>query len=91
MRCPNSRLTRPAEPGQKDKTVSRQVTHLTSDSDWQSDHPDRSAAAGKTTVAELLATKASVPTVQLTTDLFYRSIRTGFILSFLPEAQLGTS
>jgi chloramphenicol 3-O-phosphotransferase len=44
-------------------------------------------AAGKTTVAELLATSASVPTVHLTTDLFYRSIRTGFILPFLPEAQ----
>ena len=42
-------------------------------------------------MAEFLATKASVPTVHLTTDLFYRSIRTGFILSFLPEAQLGTS
>lgn len=43
-------------------------------------------AAGKTTVAELLAAKASVPTVHLTTDLFYRSIRTGFVLPFLPEA-----
>ena len=44
-------------------------------------------AAGKTTVATLLATDASAPTVHLTTDLFYRSIRTGFILPFLPEAQ----
>jgi len=44
-------------------------------------------AAGKTTVAELLATSASVPTVHLTTDQFYRSIRTGFVLPFLPEAQ----
>lgn len=44
-------------------------------------------AAGKTTVAELLAAGASVPTVHLTTDLFYRSIRTGFVLPFLPEAQ----
>ena len=44
-------------------------------------------AAGKTTVAKLLATEASGPTVHLTTDLFYRSIRTGFILPFLPEAQ----
>jgi cytidylate kinase len=44
-------------------------------------------AVGKTTVAELLATNASVPTVHLTTDLFYRSIRTGFVLPFLPEAQ----
>jgi cytidylate kinase len=43
--------------------------------------------AGKTTVAELLATGASGPAVHLTTDLFYRSIRTGFILPFLPEAQ----
>jgi cytidylate kinase len=43
--------------------------------------------AGKTTVAELLAANASVPTVHLTTDLFYRSIRTGFVLPFLPEAQ----
>lgn len=43
--------------------------------------------AGKTTVAEFLATSASVPTVHLTTDLFYRSIRTGFILPFRPEAQ----
>ncbi len=43
-------------------------------------------AAGKTTVAGLLAAEASVPTVHLTTDLFYRSIRTGFVLPFLPEA-----
>jgi cytidylate kinase len=43
--------------------------------------------AGKTTVAELLATTASVPTVHLTTDLFYRSIRAGFVLPFLPHAQ----
>jgi cytidylate kinase len=44
-------------------------------------------AAGKTTVAALLATDAASPTVHLTTDLFYRSIRTGFVLPFLPEAQ----
>ena len=44
-------------------------------------------AAGKTTVAELLATGASVPTVHVTTDLFYRSIRAGFVLPYLPEAQ----
>lgn len=44
-------------------------------------------AAGKTTVAELLATTADVPAVHLTTDLFYRSIRAGFVLPFLPEAQ----
>jgi cytidylate kinase len=43
--------------------------------------------AGKTTVAELLAVDASVPTVHLTTDEFYRSIRTGFVLPFLPRAQ----
>jgi adenylate kinase family enzyme len=42
--------------------------------------------AGKTTVAELLATDASVPAAHLTTDWFYRSIRTGFVLPFLPEA-----
>jgi len=44
-------------------------------------------AAGKTTVAGLLAASASVPTVHVTTDQFYRSIRTGFVLPFLPEAQ----
>jgi cytidylate kinase len=44
-------------------------------------------AAGKTTVAELLAVDALVPTVHLVTDSFYRSIRTGFVLPFLPEAQ----
>jgi cytidylate kinase len=44
-------------------------------------------AAGKTTVAELLAADAGVPTVHLTTDEFYRSIRTGFVLPFRPEAQ----
>jgi cytidylate kinase len=43
--------------------------------------------AGKTTVAEILAINASVPTVHLTTDLFYRSIRAGFVLPFLPQAQ----
>ena len=42
--------------------------------------------AGKTTVAGLIAGEASAPTVQLTTDLFYRSIRTGFVLPFLPAA-----
>ena len=44
-------------------------------------------ASGKTTVAALLATGADTPTVNLTTDQFYRSIRTGFVLPFLPEAQ----
>ncbi|MGW6442224.1 phosphotransferase-like protein [Lentzea sp. NPDC055074] len=43
-------------------------------------------AAGKTSVAGLLATGADVPTVHLVTDRFYRSIRTGFVLPFLPEA-----
>ncbi|MEV0685179.1 AAA family ATPase [Nocardia sp. NPDC050378] len=44
-------------------------------------------AAGKTTVARLLAGTAVVPTVHLETDLFYRSIGAGFVLPFLPEAQ----
>lgn len=43
--------------------------------------------AGKTTVAELLATGASIPAVHLVTDVFYRSIRTGFVLPFLPGAK----
>jgi cytidylate kinase len=43
--------------------------------------------AGKTTVAELIAGGANVPTVNLTTDFFYRSIRTGFVPPFLPTAQ----
>ncbi|WP_063055062.1 AAA family ATPase [Nocardia salmonicida] len=43
-------------------------------------------AAGKTTVARLLADAAGAPTVHLETGLFYRSIRTGFVLPFLPEA-----
>ncbi|WP_249644185.1 AAA family ATPase [Nocardia sputi] len=43
--------------------------------------------AGKTTVAELLASDAHVPAVHVTPDLFYRSIRTGFVLPYLPEAQ----
>lgn len=43
--------------------------------------------AGKTTVAELLSTDADVPTVNLTTDLFYRAIRTGFVPPYLPGAQ----
>ena len=44
-------------------------------------------AAGKTTVARLLATGAGAPTVHLTTDEFYRSIRTGFVLPFRAEAR----
>ncbi|MFD9701039.1 hypothetical protein [Lentzea sp. NPDC059081] len=43
-------------------------------------------AAGKTAVAGLLATDAGNPAVHLVTDQFYRSIRTGFVLPFLPEA-----
>jgi cytidylate kinase len=43
--------------------------------------------AGKTTVADLLSTGADVPTVNLTTDFFYRAIRTGFVPPYLPEAQ----
>jgi cytidylate kinase len=44
-------------------------------------------AAGKTTVAELIASDASGPAVHLTTDLFYRAIRTGFVPPYLPEAE----
>jgi cytidylate kinase len=43
--------------------------------------------AGKTTVAKLIAADASVPTVHLMTDFFYRAIRTGYVLPYLPEAQ----
>ncbi|WP_434443976.1 AAA family ATPase [Lentzea sp. E54] len=43
--------------------------------------------AGKTSVAGLLAAGAGSPAVHLVTDQFYRSIRTGFVLPFLPEAQ----
>lgn len=43
-------------------------------------------AIGKTTVADRLAGTAPRPTVHLVTDDFYRSIRTGFVLPFLPEA-----
>lgn len=42
--------------------------------------------AGKTTVAELVATDAARPTVHVTTDQFYRAIRTGFVLPYLPES-----
>ena len=42
--------------------------------------------AGKTTVAGLLAADASIPTVNLTTDLFFRAIRTGFVPPYLPAA-----
>ncbi|MFD4638135.1 AAA family ATPase [Lentzea sp. NPDC058436] len=43
--------------------------------------------AGKTTVAEILATGAERPAVHLVTDQFYRWIRTGFVPPYLPEAQ----
>ncbi|GLY50469.1 AAA family ATPase [Lentzea sp. NBRC 102530] len=43
--------------------------------------------AGKTSVAALLARAADRPSVHLVTDEFYRAIRTGFVLPFLPEAQ----
>lgn len=43
--------------------------------------------AGKTTVAELIASGASGPTVHLVTDMFYRAIRTGFVLPYLPQAE----
>lgn len=44
-------------------------------------------AAGKSTLAARLAANAAIPTVLLTTDEFYRSIRTGFIAPYLPESQ----
>jgi hypothetical protein len=44
-------------------------------------------AAGKTTVARLLASDASRPTVHVESDQFFRSIRTGFVLPYLPEAE----
>jgi chloramphenicol 3-O-phosphotransferase len=44
-------------------------------------------ASGKTTVAELVASDADEPTVHLITDSFYRAIRTGFVLPYLPESQ----
>lgn len=43
--------------------------------------------AGKTTVAEFIASSATVPTVHLMTDAFYRAIRAGFVLPYRPEAQ----
>lgn len=42
--------------------------------------------AGKTTVAALVAGDAERPTVNLTTDTFYRSIATGFVPPYLPES-----
>jgi cytidylate kinase len=43
--------------------------------------------SGKTTVARLVATDAPRPTVHVTTDEFYRAIRTGFVPPYLPGAQ----
>jgi cytidylate kinase len=40
--------------------------------------------AGKTSVAALVAGDAARPTVHLVTDSFYRAIRTGFVLPYLP-------
>ncbi|TCC02775.1 AAA family ATPase [Kribbella soli] len=44
------------------------------------------SGSGKTTVARLVATGAPRPTMHLTTDEFYRGIRTGFIAPYLPGA-----
>ncbi|MFC8598135.1 DinB family protein [Isoptericola sp. NPDC057191] len=43
--------------------------------------------AGKTTVAALLAADVARPTVNLTTDTFYRSIATGFVPPYLAGSQ----
>ena len=43
--------------------------------------------SGKSTVARALADSAATPTVHLHTDDFYTSIRSGFVLPYLPEAQ----
>jgi len=43
--------------------------------------------AGKTTVADLLAVGAATPTVHLATDVFFRAIRAGYVLPYLPEAE----
>jgi cytidylate kinase len=45
-----------------------------------------SPGSGKTTVATLVATDAERPTVHVTTDEFYRAIRTGFVPPWLPAA-----
>jgi len=45
-----------------------------------------SPGAGKTTVAALVATDAARPTVHLTTDEYFRAIRTGFISPWLADA-----
>ncbi|HWD83703.1 MAG TPA: AAA family ATPase [Kribbella sp.] len=43
--------------------------------------------SGKTTVAKLVATDAARPTMHLTTDEYYRGIRTGFVAPYLPGAE----
>jgi len=79
---------KPAEPTEKDKTVPHEVARLASGIvNSNVVILTGPPAAGKTTVARLVAANAGRPTVHLTTDLFYRSIRTGFVLPFLPEAQ----
>jgi hypothetical protein len=45
------------------------------------------SGSGKTTVARLVATDAPGPTMHLTTDEFYRGIRTGFVAPYLPGAE----
>ena len=42
--------------------------------------------SGKTTVAALVAAAAARPTVHVTTDEFFRAIRTGFVPPYLPGA-----
>lgn len=44
-------------------------------------------ASGKTTAAELIAGSAGKSTVHVTTDQFFRAIRSGFIPPHMPEAQ----
>jgi chloramphenicol 3-O-phosphotransferase len=46
-----------------------------------------SPGAGKSTVAALVATDAAGPAVHLTTDLYYRAIKTGFVPPYMPGAQ----
>jgi predicted kinase len=46
-----------------------------------------SPGSGKTTVARLVATDAARPTVHVTTDEFYRAIRTGFVPPYLPGSE----
>jgi cytidylate kinase len=46
-----------------------------------------SPGSGKTTVAALVASDLERPTVHVTTDQFYRAIRSGFVPPYLPGAQ----